>query len=76
MSQRVTLDLDLPDDLSDFRLPAAVQRRLQFLLDRQDQGRQLTESERDEAAGLVEVAEVLTLLKLRAERSAGASIPE
>jgi hypothetical protein len=65
----LTLDIDLPDDLARFRLPAAVNARLQALLDRQDSGQSLTPLERDEAEGLVNLAELLTLLRLRAERS-------
>jgi len=41
---------------------------LQTLLDRQDSGQPLTARERDEAEGLVNLAEFLTLLRLRAER--------
>ena len=67
MSQVVTIELDLPDDLARFRLPAAVNARLRKLLDRQDSGIPLKETERREAEGLVELAELLTLLRLRAE---------
>lgn len=62
------LTLDLPADLDRFRLPAADNARLQSLLDRQDAGHPPTEAEREEAEGLVDVAEMLTLLRLRAER--------
>ena len=65
----LTLNIDLPDDLARFRLPAAVAARLQALLDRQESGQPLTSLERDEAEGLVNLAELLTLLRLRAERS-------
>jgi hypothetical protein len=64
----VTLEVDLPADLARFRLPEAVAARLQDLLDRQDSGCPLTEQERDEAEGLVDLAEFLTLLRLRTER--------
>jgi hypothetical protein len=67
MSQVVTIELDLPGDLAHFRLPAAVNARLSELLDRQDSGVPLTDTERQEAEGLVELAEMLTLLRLRAE---------
>jgi len=53
------------------RLPtiaAGVQRRLKELLDRQDGGQALTAAERREAEGLVELAEMLSLLKLRASK--------
>lgn len=66
-----TLTLDLPADLARYRLPAAVQARLQALLDRNDAGPPLTPAERAEAEGLVDVAELLTLLRLRAERGVG-----
>ena len=64
----LTIDIDLPDELARFRLPKAVAARLQTLLDRQDSGHPLTVAERDEADGLVNLAEFLTLLRLRAER--------
>ena len=65
-----TVEIDLPADLNRFRLPAAVAARLQSLLDRQDQGKALTDGERQEAEGLVDLAELLSLLRLRAERVA------
>jgi hypothetical protein len=64
----MTIEVDLPSDLARFRLPEAVDVRLQTLLDRQDSGQPLTTPERDEAEGLVNLAEFLTLLRLRAER--------
>jgi hypothetical protein len=64
----LTIEVDLPAELDQFRLPKAVAARLQDLLDRQDSGLPLTEQERDEAEGLVNLAEFLTLLRLRAER--------
>jgi len=65
----LTIEIDLPGELAEFQLPKAVAARLQTLLDRQDSGQPLTESERAEAEGLVNLAEFLTLLRLRAERS-------
>lgn len=70
MSQPVQFELELPDDLPRFRLPEGVARRLQHLLDRQDAGETLSPDERREAEGLVNVAELLSLLRLRAERLA------
>lgn len=64
------LEVELPDDLARFRLPEAVAARLQTLLDEQDAGNALSAQEQDEAAGLVDLAEFLTLLRLRAERLA------
>ena len=71
MSRTLAIEVRMPDDLARFRLPPGVQARLQTLLDRQDGGRPLTAAERQEADGLVNLAELLTLLRLRAERSAG-----
>ncbi len=65
----LTIDLDLPDDLQRLRLPAAVAARLQSLLDSQDAGRPLSDAERAEAEGLADLAELLTLLRLRSERA-------
>jgi len=66
----LTIDIELPAELERFRLPKAVAARLQALLDRQDAGELLTAAEREEAQGLVDLAEFLTLLRLRAERMA------
>lgn len=67
MSQ-VLLELDLPQDWGKFRLPAALNARLQSLLDRQDNEGKLSLNERREAQALTELAEMLSLMKLRAER--------
>ena len=69
MSARFRLEFELPDDLERFQLPEAVDDRLQHLLDVQDAGSPLTDAERREAEGLVSLAELLTLLRLRAERA-------
>jgi len=66
----LTIEVDLPADLDQFRLPEAVAARLQNLLDRQDGGQPLSPSERGEAEGLVHLAEFLALLRRRAERVA------
>jgi hypothetical protein len=69
MGRAVQIQVEMPDDLAQFRLPGAVQRRLQHLLDVQDEGHGLTTEERDEAEGLVNMAELLALLRLRSERA-------
>jgi hypothetical protein len=61
--------IELLDDPEKLRLPKGVHDRLQHLLDKQDGGARLTEEERLEAEGIVEVAELLSLLKARAERA-------
>ena len=73
MSNVVTFELDWPDELSALRLPDGVDERLRGLLDRQDGGQPLSPAERREAEGLVSLAEMLTLLRLRAERARSAS---
>ncbi|HEY9612076.1 hypothetical protein [Allocoleopsis sp.] len=60
--------IEIPVELTHFQLPKAVQERLQFLLDRQDIGEELTQAERREAEGLVELVEFLSLLRLRSQR--------
>ena len=66
----ILVELEFPDDLKQFRLPKAVNRRLQDLLDKQSREGKLSRAERQEAEGLVNLAEMLTLLRLRAERTA------
>lgn len=60
--------VEVPIELTQFQLPTAVQARLQFLLDRQDEGSILSQAERQEAEGLIELAEFLSLLRLRSTR--------
>ena len=55
-------------ELTQFQLPQVVQDRLNLLLDRQDEGYTLSLSERQEAEGLVELAEFLSLFSLRSTR--------
>ena len=62
--------IDVPPELADFHLPEAVQARLQYLLDLQDSGHVLSPEERREAEGLVDLAEFLSLLRLRVTRTA------
>ena len=68
MTQQALLQIEMPLATEKFRLPKSVNNRLQMLLDRQDSGKKLTNAERKEAEGLVELAEMLSLLKLKAER--------
>lgn len=60
--------IEIPEEVAHFELPDAVQERLQYLLDKQDAGEKLTTAERDEAAGLVDLAEFLSYLRLNARR--------
>ena len=68
MSSSFRIEIEIPADLARFRLPDGVQERLHMLLDKQDSGQTLTDAERHEAEGLVDLAEFLSLLRLRAER--------
>lgn len=69
MAGHVLIALEMPSDLEKFTLPEGVKQRLEGLLDKQDRGEELTASERVEAEGLVELAELLSLIKLRARRA-------
>jgi hypothetical protein len=66
VAQKVMVELDLPADWRNFRMPAALGRRLQTLLDKQDADRKLSAPERREAEALVELSEMLSLMKIRA----------
>ena len=71
MSHSVTFEIDVPDTLENLRLPAGVDERLQSLLDRLNETGDLSAEERREAEGLADLAELLSLLRLRAHRLAG-----
>ena len=60
--------VEIPIELTKFQLPEAVHARLQFLLDCQDTGNALSQNERQEAQGLIDLAEFLSLLFLRSQR--------
>jgi hypothetical protein len=80
----MTQVIEITIELAQFQFPPAVHdsakptlhERLQFLLDsaeptlreRQDTGTQLSENERLEVEGLVEVAEFLSLIRLRSHQ--------
>ena len=67
----IKIELDLPDGLDLLRFPKFLDRRLQNLLDKRTKGGKLSRAERQEAEGLVNLADLLTLLRLRAERAKG-----
>ena len=64
----IDVPLDLPDDLARLSLPEGVDRRLQSLLDKQDRGEPLTDDEQVEAEGLIDLSDLLSLLRLRVAR--------
>ena len=62
------IEMNLPKDWKLFRLPKALDDRLQELLDRQDQDGKLSSRERREATALAELADMLSLLKARTRK--------
>ena len=71
MTRSVLVELNLPEDWKRFSLPPALEKRLQNLLDRQDRDGKLPGHERREAVALVELVDMLALMKLRAKRASG-----
>ena len=71
MKRSVFVELNLPQDWKRFRLPAPLEDRLQELLDRQDREGKLSPRERREAEALVELTDMLALMRLRAKRASG-----
>jgi hypothetical protein len=68
MIQNTVVKVEMPFSSGQFKLPKGVDNRLQELLDRQDRGEKLTSAEKKEAQGLVDLSEMLSLLRLRSER--------
>ena len=69
MANSILVEVELPKDWSTFRLPPALHDRLQELLDRQDEEGGLSAREQKEAEALVELVDMLSLMKLRAKRT-------
>ncbi|MFO0224919.1 MAG: hypothetical protein ACK56E_16500 [Planctomyces sp.] len=63
----VTVELELPEDWQALQVPEALHERLQDLLDRQDEQGSLSSQERREAEALVQLVDMLSLMRLRAE---------
>ena len=68
MAQNALINIEMPLSIRQFKLPKGVDNRLQELLDRQDRGEKLPKAERKEAEGLVNLAEMLSLLRMRSQR--------
>lgn len=68
MARPVFVELDLPKPWRKFRLPPALDERLRELLDRQDGAGKLSVRERREAEALVELVDILTLMKARTKQ--------
>ena len=57
--------LDMIEAVADLRLPPKADRRLQGLMDRNNEGA-LTATERDDLEALVELSETISLIRARA----------
>ena len=68
MSQ-VLIELDVPRDWLAFKLPPALDSRLQSLLDKQDRDGKPSRSERREAKAIRELVDMLSLMKLRVRKA-------
>ncbi len=66
----VSAPIDWVESVSELRLPANADRRLQELMDLNTEGR-LTPKERDELESLVEVSETMSLVRAEALRLLG-----
>lgn len=67
MSTSIVIELEMPGQLKRFTMPSPLHDRLQELLDRQDELGKLSLKERKEATALVQLSEMLSLLKLKAK---------
>lgn len=65
MSTVVPAPVDWVESVSRLRLPAKADRRLQELMDRNNEGR-LTKEERSEMESLVEMSETISLVRAEA----------
>jgi hypothetical protein len=63
----VAVELELPEDWQALQLPEALQERLQDLVDRQDEQGSLSSQERREAEAMVQLVDMLALMRLRAD---------
>ncbi|HEY2381138.1 MAG TPA: hypothetical protein VGK48_08135 [Terriglobia bacterium] len=70
MSTIVPAPIDWVESVSQLGLPAKADRRLQELMDRNNEG-QLTPAERTEMESLVEVSETISLVRAEALRLLG-----
>ena len=66
MNHAVKLTVPMPANLAKLRFPKALDDRLHHLLDEQGRRGKLTAAEKREAAGLAQMANVLSILKLGA----------
>jgi hypothetical protein len=60
----MSITVELSSQWKDLRMPKALKSRLTDLLDKQDLGNRLSARERKEAEALVELSEMLSLLRI------------
>lgn len=61
-----SITIELSSQWKDMRMPSALKTRLNDLLDKQDGGAKLSVRERKEAEALVELSEMISLMRLEA----------
>ncbi|MBM3992633.1 MAG: hypothetical protein FJ303_00525 [Planctomycetes bacterium] len=70
MGDEINIPREMMEEIAALRLPPKTDRRLQHLMDRNNDGR-LTPMERDELESLVEMSETISLMRAKALRFLG-----
>ncbi len=66
---KALFELDLPEVLNELRFPKRLDDRLHSLLDKQNEAGQLSPEEFEEAEYLVELSQLVSVLRMRAQRA-------
>lgn len=66
---KILFELELPEVLNELRFPKRLDDRLHSLLDKQNEYGDLSPEEFEEAEYLVELAQLITILRMRAQRA-------
>jgi hypothetical protein len=66
---KTLFELELPEVLNELRFPKRLDDRLHSLLDKQNEAGQLSADEFEEAEYLVELAQLVSVLRMRAQRA-------
>lgn len=74
MSSTIEAPQEWVETVGDLRLPPRADRKLQVLMDRNNEGL-LTEAEREELESLVELSERLALVRAKALHLLGRKVP-
>jgi hypothetical protein len=67
--EKVLFELELPEVLSDLRFPPRLDERLHSVLDKQNEVGRLSPEEFEEAEYLVELSQLVSVLRMRAQRA-------